>query len=233
MRSPHVITSLLDITRRILGARCLVCIEPGHAGNICQTCRDNLPKNDLACYYCANPLPHGQRCGKCLTPKNQRTIAPFHYVRPLDLIIYQLKFKPSRNHARLCGTLLAQTLPLHYRYEALPEVIIPVPLSAMRLKQRGFNQAEEIAKPVANQLNIPIDKNLCRRIRNTQPQATLTQTERIKNIKQAFMVVPNAYRHIAIIDDVVTTGLTVNELAKTCWQTGIQQIDIWSVARAT
>ncbi len=114
-----------------------------------------------------------------------------------------------------------------------PELLIPVPLHKHRYRQRQFNQATEIARPISQQLGIPLNLNACVRVRDTKPQFDLPAKQRKKNLRKAFAM-KNAIHadHVAIIDDVVTTGNTVNEFAKLVRRSGVGKIDIWSFARA-
>lgn len=112
-------------------------------------------------------------------------------------------------------------------------MLIPVPLHPRRFRQRGFNQAVEIAKPISRRLNIPLNTHCCVRTRYTTPQFELPAKQRIKNLKNAFVVNnPPNVNHIAIIDDIVTTATTVNELAMQFRKSGVEKVDIWSFARA-
>ena len=114
-----------------------------------------------------------------------------------------------------------------------PKLLISIPLHIHRYRQRRFNQATEIARPISRQLGIPLNLNACVRVRNTTPQFDLPAKQRKKNLRKAFEM-KNAISadHVAIIDDVVTTGTTVNEVAKLMRQSGVRKIDIWSFARA-
>jgi ComF family protein len=114
----------------------------------------------------------------------------------------------------------------------LPEMIMPVPLHPTRLTERGFNQALELAKPIGRHFNIPVDKKSCSRIKATATQSTLDKKVRTKNMRGAFAIAQRFNcKHLAIIDDVVTTGNTVNELAKTVKASGVQRVDVWALAR--
>jgi ComF family protein len=114
----------------------------------------------------------------------------------------------------------------------LPDVIMPVPLHPSRLRERGFNQALELAKPIGREFDIPIDTKSCKRIKATATQSTLDKKIRIKNMRGAFEIVqPLDCKHLVLIDDVVTTGTTVNELAKILKANGVQRVDVWALAR--
>jgi ComF family protein len=113
-----------------------------------------------------------------------------------------------------------------------PELIIPVPLHEKRLKERGYNQSLEIARPIARQLKIPLAISVCDRIKHTPPQSSLSKYERQQNLHGAFSIhrtIP--VKHVVIFDDVVTTGSTVVELGKILHQAGIERVDVWCVAR--
>jgi ComF family protein len=146
-------------------------------------------------------------------------------------MITQLKFEEKLIYAKLLGQLLAKKILQHYTNISLPTLIIPVPLHKKRLQERGFNQALEIAKTVGRLLNIKIDKTSCIRKKNTAAQSTLDAQKREENIKHSFeLTQPITASHIAILDDVITTGATTQELAKTIQQSNFKKIDIWCCA---
>jgi ComF family protein len=215
-----------------LGARCVLCHEPGHANAICPACQATLPRNNPACCYCGQ-ASLATVCAPCAqSPPNHCVIAAFRFSKPVNQFIHQLKFSPSLLHAKLCATLLTPSLQDHYAQRPFPEVIIPVPLARQRLRQRGFNQSTEIAKILAKHFDTPLDHALCTRVRHTQAQAKLSKQQRQRNVAKAFVVKPNSYQHIALLDDVVTTGSTVSEISNRCMATGISKVDVWAVARA-
>jgi len=148
-------------------------------------------------------------------------------------LIVKLKFQQQLSHAKLFGVLMAQAiLQDWYQGRLLPDVIIPVPLHPLRLRERGFNQAVEIARPIARMTGIPIDIHGVKRIRHTKAQSSLPATERDKNIANAFMI-DSDYRgkYIAVLDDVITTGCTVRELCRRLSANGASRIDVWCCAR--
>jgi ComF family protein len=218
---------------------CTLCGAPGmQSWDICEACYDSLPINELACARCAIPLAQGNLgiCGRCLQhpPPYQQCIAAWRYDPPLDYFIQRLKFNKDLVFARLMGALFADRLAKIYSKPAdKPEVIIPVPLHIKRLRERGFNQSVEIAKVIARQLHIPLDITACTRPKMTLPQAELPAEHRKRNIKGAFSFnsgVP--YQHIALVDDVMTTGHTIHELSKTIQRISKSTIDVWICARA-
>jgi len=207
--------------------------------DLCVHCEAELPWLTSACQICAVPLVATENksariCGKCIQypPAFSAVKTLFHYQPPIDNFIMALKFHQQLLYARLFGELLSLQLQKIYEESELPELIIPVPLHSTRLRERGFNQAVEIARPIAKQLRLPLDIHSCERVRMTTAQSLLPANERHNNIKNAFAVkIPIATKYVAIVDDVITTGQTVNELSKVLHQVGVERIDIWSVAR--
>ncbi|MCP4475319.1 MAG: ComF family protein [Gammaproteobacteria bacterium] len=130
---------------------------------------------------------------------------------------------------RLLGELMAEVLGSR---ECQPQQIIPVPLHCARLRQRGFNQALELARPIARALALPVNFHSCRRMNNTAMQSLLPFRQRYANVRQAFTVLGEVAEHVAIIDDVMTSGHTVNELSRALRQAGVKRIEVWCCARA-
>lgn len=204
--------------------------------DICRDCFNDLPRNHICCYRCAEPfetaIQKPQLCGHCLksAPSFDESHAPFLYDDGLRFLITQLKFHRQFKHARLLSTLLALYLADNVE---LPECIIPVPLHPYRYRERGFNQSIEIARHLAGQLSLPIDFNSCIRNRDTAHQTDLVAKQRRKNMRHAFSVNHTlAYRHVAIVDDVMTTGATVAALASALKKHGVSRVDVWVCARA-
>jgi len=207
--------------------------------DLCLHCKKNLPWLKERCYRCGLSLDLQHEaiiCVKCRDqpPEFNCLYAMFGYAPPLTKLINQLKFSKKLNIGSLLGFLLSEVIVQHwYRQKSLPEVIIPVPLHAKRLRQRGYNQALEICAPVSKALQIPIDTQLCKRIKYTGQQTRLNKTQRIHNLDKAFLVNSSvSYKHIAIVDDVVTTASTVRELSIALRLAGVEIIDVWCVCRA-
>ena len=216
---------------------CLLCGDPGDQSlDLCHACHADLPYNHHACPSCgamlAQQVSTSTPCGHCLRapPNYDTTQALLCYQAAVPYLITSLKFAGHYPVARLLGALMAHHLKKRTPY---PQQIIPVPLHHRRYQQRGFNQAIEIARPIAHTLEIPLNLTSCRRHRNTSPQSRLAAKERRHNLKGAFSVIKEpGVEHVAIIDDVVSTGTTVNELARALRRAGVKRIDVWSAARA-
>lgn len=171
-------------------------------------------------------------CGRCLgrPPAFDKVYAPFLYRDGMRYLITGLKFGARHAHARLLAQLLAE----HVKQQAeLPDYIIPVPLHKTRYRERGFNQAIEIARTVAAETGIRLDLTSCRRRRDTPHQTGLTARQRRKNVRNAFeMVAPTPGLHVVLIDDVLTTGSTAHELAALLKRQGALRVDVWVCAHA-
>ncbi|MGH8400233.1 MAG: ComF family protein [Gammaproteobacteria bacterium] len=154
------------------------------------------------------------------------------YAWPLDHLIQRFKFKADLATGQLLGNLLAGFLAA--ADSPRPDCLIPVPLHPSRLRERGFNQALELARPVSRRLQVPLASGLCRRVRQTEAQSRLDAKSRQRNLQGAFEVTPGvAGLDVAILDDVVTTGATVAALALALRETGAREVRIWSLARAS
>lgn len=222
------------VQQQIYPAHCLLCDAAGESGrDLCAACLAELPHNPVACRLCALPLAaHDEGvCGLCLKlpAPLDGSIIPFRYAAPLDHLLLGLKFSQQLVNARLLGALMADAISA--RVEELPDCIIPVPLHHTRLRERGYNQALELARPVAARLGVPLREGLVLRPKHTAAQSSLEKKERNRNIKGAFTVQGELPAHIAIIDDVVTTGSTVNELARVLRKAGAKKVVVWACAR--
>lgn len=215
----------------------MLCGRRGFNGmDLCRDCITDLPLNEHCCYRCAEPFatasPLPRLCGHCLSdpPAYDETIAPFLYLRTMRYLITGLKFGKQFKNARLLGMLLAGKIKENAE---LPDCIMPVPLHKSRYRERGFNQSIEIARILSEELAIPLDLYSCIRRKHTEHQTRLPSKQRRKNIRQAFAIAksPN-HKHIALLDDVMTTGATVSEMAKTLKRAGVERVDVWVCARA-
>jgi ComF family protein len=146
-------------------------------------------------------------------PAYDHVCAPYTYAFPLDALVQALKYRGMLAIAPLLGSAIASRLANHVGER--PDVIIPMPLADARLRERGFNQAQEIARHIATLTGLPLMSRACRKVRDTAPQAALPWKERAKNMRKAFVCDADfSGQHVAVVDDVMTTGATLNELAR-------------------
>ena len=220
--------------------RCLLCGSEGCQGkDLCEHCQQTLPFNHMACVVCALPLPQntsdGSVCGRCqkMPPHYDEAFSVFSYQQPVIWLIQQLKFNDRLTHARLLGDLLAASDCIERIASDKAVCILPVPLFKKRLRERGFNQSIELARALSKKTRWPIDLNAVQRVRETVSQTGLNAKARRRNIRGAFEVVePLQHKHVVIIDDVVTTGSTANELSRILKKSGVERISVLSLARA-
>jgi len=225
------------IPKTVYPPRCLLCGAGGHEGlDLCRECWSELPHNHHCCQRCALPLPlsagAAASCGACRKnrPAFDHCLTPLLYRSPLDRLISDLKFGNRLLNGRLLAGLLTQHLMR--APTQMPEIIIPVPLHPSRLRQRGYNQALELARPLSNHFSIPLDYRSCIRHKATDPQMDLEKSSRRKNVRGAFLMKHTIQaRHVTLVDDVITTGATVSELARILKRGGVQRVDVWAVAR--
>lgn len=227
------------LANRLLPANCLICgCLSRSSRNICAECELDLPRMPAHCVSCGQFITIENIrtiCGSCISnpPPCSRTFALFPYETPITQLIIALKFQQQLSHAKLFGNILAERIQKNwYANKPYPDLIIPVPLHPHRLSERGFNQALEIARPIAKLLGLTIDITGSRRIKPTLAQSSLTLTKRKENMTRAFSVNRNySGMHLVIIDDVMTTGCTMFELAEALKDRGAKQIDLWCIAR--
>ena len=197
----------------------------------CNACEKDFLRQTARCPQCAKENINSTLCGRCLNnpPPFSKTIVLFGYKYPAKKLIHAFKFKKHAELSSLFANKLVERIELQ---DKLPDCLIPVPLHSRRQAERGYNQSLELAKHLGKSLKIEVNTSICKRIINTDPQSKLPIKSRKKNVKNAFSLdkdnVPN---HIAIIDDVVTTGSTINEIAQLFNKAGCEQIDIWAIAR--
>jgi len=229
----------LDYIRsRILSPRCRLCLAPGETGlELCGPCREELPRLLHGCQRCGLPLPDGARtllCAACLRapPALDGCFALFGYQPPIDQWIHSLKFGRDLAAARLLGELLLAELATGRLPMAGAPALLPVPLHSRRLRQRGYNQSLEIARPLIRD-GLGLSGCRCRRSRHTAAQSSLPARHRQRNMRGAFSVRGRLENpHILLIDDVMTTGATLNELARTLKAAGATRVDACVIARA-
>jgi ComF family protein len=215
-----------NLTERLFGGTCFLC--RGAASRVlCAACDADLPRlSALRCPRCALESARGEVCGRCLgeRPDYDGTCAALAYEFPGDALVHALKFRGELALAGLLGGLLAKVT----RADEV-DCVVPVPLSAERLQRRGYNHAAEVARRLAR---TKLDLELCVRVRDTPPQMELPFAERQRNVRGAFRCTRSAAgRRIAVVDDVMTTGATLNEIASVLKAAGAARVVNWVVAR--
>lgn len=215
----------------LLTQDCLLCAAESGTNLLCEACERDLPRLPAArCPRCALPTPLGEICGRCLShpPHYDATTALYRYAFPLDKLVQSFKY----GHRLALGGWFGQRLAeLPERTDA--DLIIPMPLHPLRLRERGFNQAGELARAFGKLRRIPVDTRSCRRIRHTLGQADLPWRERARNVRGAFDCATDfSGRRLLLIDDVMTTGASVDELARTLKLHGALQVNVVALARA-
>lgn len=229
----------IEMTYWLFPSICILCHEKTkRIIDLCVDCEKNLPWLARVCIHCAIPLRSTINfiCGSCITKPLPfyKVCVFFSYTDAIRKLITGLKFQQRLLYASVLGSLLAEKLKVRYQEDCLPSFIIPVPLHKKRLRERGFNQAMELARPISKKLGIPIDYKSCQRIRHTAAQSTLLAKHRVMNVKNAFAIRKHknpSYQHIALLDDVMTTGHTLIELSRTLYHAGVKRIDVWCCAR--
>lgn len=216
------LSNCVRFVQQLVAPSCLLCAGPSAGALLCAPCDADLPRLATQhCDTCALPITSGTRCGACLSdpPAYDHVCAPFTYAFPIDALVQALKYRGMLAIAPVFGSALARSL------DERPDVIIPMPLADARLRERGFNQAQEIARHVAKITGLPLLPRACRKVRDTQPQAALPWKERAKNMRKAFVCDEDfTGKHVAVVDDVMTTGATLNELARNLKQAGAVRV---------
>ena len=223
--------------------RCLLCHQtiPRNEGTdlsrsgICSSCLTSAIYAGHCCLGCGKSLQvAAEFCGSCMAQRPIKVIAPASYHSMLGPLIPAIKYQAQfAALPALADALAARIVDLSEQHLLeLPQVILPVPLHANRLRQRGYNQAWLIAKQLSQRLNIPLDDQLLCRTNDTAAQAKLSGKQRRSNLAGAFaLTAPSPYQRIALVDDVVTTGSTINEIAK-LFRVSAPSVQAWCLARA-
>lgn len=233
-----MVNRLLDrLSFMLFPGCCLICTGPSQRRlDLCDACETEFPKLTTPCPRCAYPSTSTDNlCGQCLlqTPSFCRTLALWHYHPPIDSLISQFKYHKRFSNGRVMGQLLTNHVQHHYRPEHLPDWIAPVPMHWRRKLSRGFNHGEQLAEQLALTLDLPLLKGLSR-IRNSPPQQGLSAGERRQNLRHAFKLKqPHRLQgqSIALVDDVMTTGSTAEEISQLLLQAGATEVHIWCLAR--
>ena len=218
-----------------LSTQCVLCLQPSCTEiALCEPCEKTLPWIVDACERCGIAVNVGQTlCAQCLgkNPPFGRLSAPFEYAWPINAFISKLKYGGHLPFGRMLGYLLSK----HFTCIHPIDTIVAIPLHPLRQKERGFNQCIELGWQVAKQLNLPLDKRSCTKIIDTPSQALLSASRRSNNLNEkAFCISPDfAAKHVLVIEDVVTTGTTINAFTRALKQHGVRTVEILSVCRTS
>lgn len=199
---------------------------------VCERCFDLFLRITNACRICCVTLPDNNFpiCGSCIKekPSFDQVLCAWRFVEPLRCLLHEYKYTEALYLRSFLVKMMLEALPADgYR----PDCLVPVPLHSDRLRQRGFNQAGELARVLARHLKVPVDSNLIKKHRNTVPQVHLNRKQRQKNLRQAFSTGGHDYQHVTLIDDLMTTGSTANEIAMLLKRQGVARVDVWCCAR--
>ena len=227
------------IINHIFPTCCQLCgVQTQATQSLCYACRVDLPSMPTShCRCCAIPLPQAGLCGQCLKkpPAFQSTVAALRYEHVVEHLVHRCKFHADQ----VAGLILSEALAQRAQHAIKPDVLIPVPLSKNRLKTRGFNQAWELSRIVSKVVDVKVDFKSVERLAEQVPQSTLHDPRaRRRNVKAVFHVKQNRSascirnQHIAVIDDVMTSGATANSMARSLLQAGAARVDIWVASRA-
>jgi ComF family protein len=189
------------------------------------------------CGQCAVKIPAGvMRCGECITaaPPFARSVAAVDYGFPWSGLVAAFKFHQALDLSPTLATLMSNAVRNAYAGQRLPDIVLPVPLSDLRLRERGMNQAWELARRAAQALKLPAQHGVLQRALDTPHLADLPRQDRAQRIRGAF-IVPDAVavrgKTVALVDDVLTTGATAAEATRTLLAAGAQEVHIWMLAR--
>jgi len=229
-------SGLYGLINRLLDpAICLGCAHALEAGQwFCANCLLELKCVNSPCTLCGlENQTNDPLCAACLydPPRWQKLVAPLIYQGLSRDLLLQLKYSESLHPA---NSLVTRLIEYYRNISPAPEVLLPVPLHQLRLLDRGYNQAFEIARILSQLLEIPVDIRALRRIRDTSSQSGLSADKRRRNILSAFVYQPTrSYAHVAVVDDIITTGSTADEITKTIHRAGCPLVEIWGLARVS
>jgi ComF family protein len=219
---------------QLLPGHCVLCGLLSNTNNLCTSCKAALPRALISCAQCGLPLETSvaRLCGDCIRkpPPWDDATAALVYRFPVDHLVKQFKF-----HRKLaCGQILADEIidAVRQSDSTMPEAIVPVPLYRFREFYRAFNQSGQLARQLGEALRIPVREACLKRIRSTQAHSGLDAPGRRKNIKGAFRCTKPGFSHIAIVDDVMTTGATMAECTRALKSAGVRRVSAWVAARA-
>ncbi len=222
---------LRRLVERLIGPHCGLCSASGATEGLCDPCRRDLPMLPAArCPRCALPTPDGAVCGVCLKtpPVHDGVVCPARYDFPVGALIRALKYHGRLAAARPLADLLGRAI----RVETPPDLVLPMPVSPSRFAERGYNQVTEIARLLEPRWRDRIDPRILERTVDAPPQASLPMDKRRRNVRGAFRCSEFVRgKRVAVVDDVMTTGATLDEAARILKRAGAVEVRGWIVAR--
>jgi len=224
--------NIWSIIEQITGDACALCHQPGD--RLCSPCRQAMPYNRKPCPRCALPLPGSAPdtvlCAGCQarTPEFDRVLAPLLYQTPVDDLIAGFKYHHKLHLGAVLATILAQAVQ---REGSEVQALLPIPMPGRGLTERGFNQAAELTRHLSMQLGIPWTGNSLIRVRDNRHQQSLRRGQRRRNMRGVFACRGELPSRVALIDDVMTTGATVEEASRKLKRSGVTRVEVWTVAR--
>jgi len=224
--------NICTIFDHIIGAVCPACHQPGPG--LCDLCRRALPFNGPACPCCAQPLPDdvpsGIPCADCQArpPSFDRVLAPLLYQPPVDTLVAGLKYRGQLHLAPVLAGICAECIAADTRGVQL---LLPIPMRAQGLRERGFNQAAELARQLSRRFDIPWVADRLLKVSGGRHQQSLDRVQRRRNIRGTFTSRGRLPASVALVDDVVTTGATVEEASRVLRRAGVERIEVWAIAR--
>ena len=221
------------ILRTLLGHICPLCLSKSQH-YICLDCQRELPLNSTPCLCCALPLEsETSTCPDCITQPKEFTasVSPLLYCKPTDRLIQQLKTRQPLTIARALSPILVEAIHQRYRDERLPDAMVPVPLHWRKRFLRGFNQSLVLSEDIHRQTGIPII-NATKAKYRSESQKLLRRKQRVLSQRKRFSCHLDLNgKHLAVIDDVVTSCSTVAAITRTLLEAGASRVDVWSLAR--
>ncbi len=229
--------SFSSALKSVLSQDCTLCGVRSQE-SLCGDCHRDLPfRGATGCPHCNAHSADNQICGACLSdpPHFDDTTSAFHYSYPLDRLVQAYKFNARLGLLPLFADALSRAIRAKRTNAAAttPDLVIPLPLAPKRLAERGFNQSSLLGAQVSTALNIRFEARGMLRVRETPPQTGLNREARLKNVRGAFDCVHRLDgKHVAVVDDVMTTGATLSEAAKALKKAGAAHVSAWVIARA-
>lgn len=234
-------TKITEVYSRLFSSQCYLC-RAKSKNYLCSHCQEGLPANINSCHQCKLPLlTTSTLCGQCQTspPAYQTCIAPYRFEGIIKTLIHSIKFNQGNHYIRPLTYLLSEQLIHAYAHDNWPEQLLYVPSHPSRIKERGFCQTKTLSSHLIRHLQQKIGKkcpictknNPIKKVKNTQAQHSLSRKERLKNPKNNYTVDNSIAKHVALLDDVMTTGSTIETCTKLLLNAGAERVDIWIIAR--